>query len=123
MSTPLRVLVIDDYKDDADSLKTLLELWGYEAHAVYTGIDGLWDARLRRPDIVLVDERLPGALDGLGIAPMIRHELALTPPRIIVVTGFADDKVFQLAQESGVERVLTKPVDPSALEGLLRRAV
>jgi CheY-like chemotaxis protein len=120
MSTPLRVLVIDDNKDDADSLKTLLELWGYEAHAVYTGITGLWDARLRRPDIVLIDVRLPGALDGLGVARMMRRELALTPPRLIAVTGYADEKVFELAEESGVERVVTKPVDPPALERLLQ---
>jgi CheY-like chemotaxis protein len=123
MPTPPRVLVIDDNHDDADGLKTLLELWGYEAHAVYSGITGMWDAQFWRPDIVLVDVRLPGALDGLAVARMLQREPTTNGSRLIAITGYADDKVLEQAEESGVERVLTKPVDPSTLEGLLRPAV
>jgi CheY-like chemotaxis protein len=114
------VLVIDGNRDEADGLKSLLEGYGHEVHAVDSGIAGLWDARLRRPDIVLVDLRLPGALDGLAVARTIRRELALATLRLIAITGYADEKVFQQAQESGVEPVLTKPVDPPVLERLLQ---
>jgi CheY-like chemotaxis protein len=117
-----RVLVVDDNHDDADSLKILLGLWGHEAHAVYSAFAGLWAAKFLRPDIILVDVRLPGALDGLGVTRLLRREPATARLRFIAITGYPDEKILQLADESGVEHVLVKPVNPPVLERLLQGA-
>ncbi len=72
---PLRVLVIEDNRDSADSLRLLLEICGCEVSVAYTGPDGLAAAKAARPDLVLCDIGLPG-LSGYEIA----RELSAAPP-------------------------------------------
>jgi CheY-like chemotaxis protein len=116
---PLRVLVVDDNRDSADSLRLLLELRGFQAAAAYTGPDGLDAARQFRPDVVLCDLQLPG-LDGYAVAQALRQDPTTAHARLIALTGYGSPSDQKRCLEAGYERHLSKPVEPDELYRLLR---
>jgi CheY-like chemotaxis protein len=113
----LRVLVVDDNKDAADSLSRLLQLWG---HTVRTGYDELAVdvAPAFQPEAVLLDIGMP-RMDGHMMAREIRQRCSAKDVLIIAVTGFHDDAVRKRAQDAGFDHFLVKPVDTTALQKLL----
>jgi CheY-like chemotaxis protein len=114
---PLRVLVVEDNPDAAESLRILLELLGHEVRVARTGIEGVKLAQEWAPAVVLSDIGLPG-LDGFGVAEALRPSGA----RLIAITGYAGQDFRRRAYESGYEEVLIKPADPNVLVRLLAAA-
>ena len=78
MTRQVRVLVVEDNRDSAESLRMLLTTQGYEVVLAYTGNEGLEAARTGRPDVVICDVGLPG-MDGYAVAR--RFAWTLEPPR------------------------------------------
>ncbi len=115
---PLRILVIEDNRDSADSLKLLLELYGHEVAVAYSGPEGVQAARRRTPDVVLCDLGLPG-MSGYDVAAALRDEPAAAPVRLIALSGHGSDADQRRCREAGFELHMTKPVDPDALQELL----
>jgi CheY-like chemotaxis protein len=111
----LRVLVVDDNKDAADSLSRLIHLWG---HVVRTAYDesAINLVNEFQPEAVLLDIGMP-RMDGHTMAQRIRS--SLHDILIVAVTGFHDETVKKRAQEAGFDHYLVKPVDMAALEKLL----
>jgi CheY-like chemotaxis protein len=116
----LRILVVEDNRDAADSLKLVLELYGYDVAVAYTGPAGVERAREWRPDVIVCDLGLPG-LDGYGVARALRRDPATAGARMIAVTGYGGDEDRQKSREAGFDGHLTKPADPTALHDLLSR--
>ncbi len=114
----LRVLVVEDNRDAADSLKMLLILFGYDVSVAYTGPSGVEAAKEWVPDVVLCDIGLPG-LDGYGVARELRQNPATATTRMIAVTGYGGEEDRRRSQEAGFDAHLTKPADPTALQELL----
>ena len=114
----LRVLVIEDNRDAADSLKLLLDLFGHDVAVAYTGPAGVEAARGWLPDVVLCDIGLP-VLDGYGVARELRQHPATANTRMIAVTGYGSDEDCLKTREAGFDAHLTKPADPSAIQALL----
>ena len=112
----LRILVVDDNRDAADSLHLLLEFSGHQVAVAYSGHDGLQAAEQYRPDVVLCDIGLPG-LDGYGVARQLRDNPATAKARLIAVTAYGQDEDRRRSHEAGFEQHLVKPVDPDALHG------
>jgi PAS domain S-box-containing protein len=121
----LRILVIEDNLDAAESLRMLLELKGHEVDVVYAGQAGLDRARKVRPDLVLCDIGLPGGMDGYAVARALRGDEQLAGVVLIALTGYGQEEDRRRATEAGFDRHLTKPVDPADLtrflDGLLVR--
>ena len=117
----LRVLVVEDNRDAADSLKMLLEVFGYEVTVAYTGPSGVEAAKAWRPDAVVCDIGLPG-LDGYGVARALRRHPATAKARLIAVTGYGGEEDRRQSREAGFDAHLTKPADPTALQELLAQA-
>jgi len=115
---PLRVLVVEDHRDAADSLRILLEVSGYQVAVAYTGPDGVKAAAEYRPDVVVCDIGLPG-MDGYRVARALRANPATAAVRLIALTGYGQDEDRRRAREAGFDEHLTKPADPAALESLL----
>ena len=113
-----RILVVEDNRDAADTLRMLLELLGHEVRVAYTGPDGVRMAEEWRPAVVLSDIGLPG-LDGFGVARALRGNPATAQARLIAVTGYGSEDDRRLARESGFDHLLTKPADPGVLQQLL----
>src|SRR5207248_3107854 len=72
---PLRVVVVEDNRDAADSLRMLLQLLGHQVAVAYTGPDGVNVALAERPDVVVCDIGLPG-FDGYEVARRLRQQPA-----------------------------------------------
>jgi CheY-like chemotaxis protein len=113
-----RILVIEDQRDTAYSLRLLLELYGYEVTVAYSAPDGVSAAEQDPPDVVLCDIGLPG-LDGYEVARKLRSNPATAKARLIAVTAYSQDEDRQRSHEAGFELHLVKPVDPDALRRVL----
>jgi CheY-like chemotaxis protein len=114
----LRVLVIEDNVDAADSLRDYLELGGHEVLVAYTGPEGVEAAARFLPNIVVCDIGLPG-MSGWEVARAIRSGASGPPPRLIAITGYGTDEDRRRSTEAGFEVHLTKPIDVSVLDSLL----
>jgi signal transduction histidine kinase len=118
---PLRVLVVDDNADAADSLVALLEVLGHAAIVAHDGVDGLQAARTFLPDLVFLDIGLPG-MSGYEVAREIRRTPALQRVLLIALTGWGSQSDQEQSHEAGFDQHLTKPVSLEALEQALAAA-
>ena len=85
----LRVLVVDDNRDAADSLSMLVNLWGNDARAAYEGVAALEMMLVQQPDVVLLDLSMP-KMDGCQVARRLRQQTAFADTLLIAVTGWTD---------------------------------
>ncbi|MDB5308238.1 MAG: domain S-box-containing protein [Gemmataceae bacterium] len=106
-----RVLVVEDNRDGAESLRAILELAGHEATVAYDGVAGLEAARQVRPDVVLCDIGLPG-LDGYRVAQALRADRATAGARLVSVSGYGQEEDRRRSREAGFDHHLVKPVAP-----------
>jgi len=109
----LRILVVDDHPDAADSLAAMVRLWGHDACCAYDGSSALALAPGYGPDVVLLDVGLPG-IDGYELARRLRTPGAVRISRIIAVTGYAPDRARE--HDATVDGHMVKPIDPAKLE-------
>lgn len=117
---PLRILVVDDDHDNANSLVMLLGLYGHESQAAYDGLHAVSLAEAYRPDVIFMDLQMPG-LDGLSAAGRIRSESWGQGIVVCALTGHADDKSRIASLGAGCLYHLVKPLDPSILRNILDR--
>jgi PAS domain S-box-containing protein len=117
----LRVLVVDDNQDAAESLVALLGLLGHAARVAHDGPQGYRLAQEFRPDLVLMDIGLPG-MNGHEVARAIRHNPDLGNVVLIALTGWGASSDMAQSQEAGFDQHLTKPVSFEALEQALAAA-
>jgi two-component system, chemotaxis family, CheB/CheR fusion protein len=115
-----RVLIIDDNRDAADSLKDLLELHGNEVIVAYDGPSGLDAARKLVPEVLLCDVGLPG-MDGYEVAKRFREDAALQRVLLVALTGYAGPEDRRKAAEAGFAEHVAKPVDRATLQRILER--
>jgi PAS domain S-box-containing protein len=115
----LRVLIIEDNPDAAESLRLLLEAYGCEAVTASSGTAGVEAARETRPDVVLCDVGLP-LMNGYAVAEALRADAALHRTRLIALTGYGQEEHVRRAREAGFDAHLTKPADPERLIRYLR---
>ena len=115
---PLRVLLIEDNQDAADTLREALELSGLQVQVAGSGAAALDRARREPPDVVLCDIGLPG-MSGYEVARAFRGDSALASVHLVALTGYAGPDEQRLAAEAGFERHLAKPVNLVALGAVL----
>ena len=115
----LRVLVVDDNRDAADTLCLLVGMWGHTARAAYDGAAALEAARAFRPDCLFLDIGLP-RIDGYGLARQLRREPALEKARLVALTAYSSEDHARRIREAGFDHHLVKPADPKEVEGLLQ---
>jgi CheY-like chemotaxis protein len=113
-----RVLVVEDHRETADSLRELLELWGHQVAVVYTGPAGVEAARQLQPDVLLCDLGLPG-LDGYGVAAALRRGPDPLSIRMIAISAYGQEEYKIRSLESGFDLHMTKPIDFDHLKRLL----
>lgn len=115
----LRILVVDDNVDAAQSLALLLRAYGHEVvDVVHDGPSAVEAILSKKPSVVLLDIGLPG-LNGYEVAKRVRGQEAEPPPHLIAVTGYSQEADKRKAQEVGIGHYLVKPVDANRLQELL----
>ncbi|HEX3552883.1 MAG TPA: response regulator [Thermoanaerobaculia bacterium] len=114
----MKVLVIEDNRDAAETLSDLLGLFGHETEVALTGPAGLEVARSFQPDVVLCDIGLPG-MDGYIVARSLRAEPSTCDARLVALTGYGRESDRQRTREAGFDLHLVKPLEPLELKRLL----
>jgi len=114
---PLRVLVVDDNADAADSTALLLGQLGCEVRVAYRGATAIEEAGRFTPRLVLLDIGMPD-MDGLEVCRRLRALPCGAAAHVVALTGWGQDEDRQRSVSAGFDRHLVKPVDPEALIGL-----
>src|ERR1700677_4363762 len=114
----LRVLVVDDDRDGADTLGMVFEELGNEVHVMYGGAQALEHANTFRPDLMLIDLVMPH-IDGYGLVVRLRQNPAFAQTRFVAITGHVDEEHKSSAMKAGFNMVHFKPVTQSAIEAVL----
>jgi PAS domain S-box-containing protein len=118
LQSSLRILIVDDNQDGADSLAMMLQVLGNETRTAYDGQQGIEVAEEFRPDVILLDLRLP-KLNGYEACGRIREQPWAKGVVLIAVTGWGQEDDHRRSHEAGFDYHLVKPVDPQALMKLL----
>jgi signal transduction histidine kinase len=116
----LRVLVVDDNRDAAESLSMMLRLDGHEVRMAHDGTAALEVAGLFRPEVVLLDIGLPGT-SGYDVARQLLDR-GVRPLLLVAMTGYGTEEDRRRSQEVGFDHHLVKPVDPQVLREMLAQA-
>jgi PAS domain S-box-containing protein len=115
---PIKVLVVDDNEDAANTLHELLDLLGARASVAHEGLAALASFERDPPDAVLLDIGMPG-LDGYQVARLLRERHPRWPGALIALTGWGQESDRRKGKEAGFDHHLVKPVDVDALHRLL----
>jgi PAS domain S-box-containing protein len=114
----LRILIVDDSRDGANSLALLLRIMGNDTRTAYDGQEGVAVSGQFRPDVVLLDIGLP-KLNGYEACRRIREQPWGKDIVLIAVTGWGQEEDRRRSREAGFDHHMVKPVDPQALMKLL----
>jgi len=113
----MRILVVEDEQRMAAGLRAGLEAEGFAVDVASNGVDGLWLARERPPDAIVLDIMLPG-LNGYVICRTLRAEQIWTPILMLTAKDGEWDQVEAL--DTGADDYLTKPFSHAVLVARLR---
>ena len=118
----MKILIIEDEKLLADSLRTMLESKGFQVEAVYDGETGADYAELGIYDLLILDVMMPG-LNGYQVARKVRSQRLGTPILMLTAKSGLEDRIEGL--NAGADYYLTKPFDMrellACINALLRR--
>ena len=118
----MKILIVEDERLLADSLKTLLEKKGFQVETAYDGQSGAECASLGVYDLLILDVMMPG-LDGFALARRVRAQRCGVPILMLTARSALEDRVRGL--DAGADYDLTKPFDSrellACINALLRR--
>ena len=117
---PLRMLIVDDNEDAADSLAEVARSMGHHAEVAYSGFTAVQIASGGKFDLVMLDIGLP-EMDGYEVARRLRHLLD-RDSRIVAVTGYGAEEDRRRSREAGFDEHIVKPLMPETLVELFARA-
>jgi CheY-like chemotaxis protein len=114
----LKILVVDDSKEVADTCAMLIELSGHQVQIAYSGEDAFNKAESFRPQVILTDIGLPG-IDGYAFAQRVRSTAWGRTVVLVAITGWGEAQHHDQSVAAHFSHHLTKPVDPTTIESLL----
>jgi signal transduction histidine kinase len=117
---PFSILIVEDDHDARSNMEDILSLDSYAIESVSHCLPAIQAIERRHFDTVIVDWKLPDG-DGSQLIPIIKQELPDAP--VVVVTGMREFDTAVTALRNGAYDFLSKPINPDALRGLLRRIV
>ncbi|WP_244816559.1 PAS domain S-box protein [Caballeronia sp. Lep1P3] len=118
----LRVVVIDDNRDSADSLAMLLQMKGHEVRIAYRGREGIDVVRHFPPDLVFLDLALPD-IDGYSVLRAMRSKRIGGRAVVVAMTGFGQASDRERSEQAGFDAHLVKPVDMDNLDAVIELAI
>lgn len=117
----LRILVVDDLADAANSLARLLRHMGHELATAYDGPAALRKAETFCPQVVFLDIGLPG-LDGYEVAKRLRENAITQSACLIALSGYGQESDVAQARLAGFDQHLLKPINMEKVEEVLAAA-
>ena len=113
-----RVLVVDDYRDGAEMIASLLEAAGHEVRVAYDPSAAMSLAMTFRPQVAVLDVGLP-VMDGYVLGSELRALLGDPAPVLIALTGYGQERDRRQSEEAGFAFHLVKPIDRDRLLEIL----
>ena len=112
----INTLLVDDEIESTESIKNYLLKKGYNVDVAFTGEEALLKIKANKPDIVLLDIRLPG-MDGIIILKTIKDiDKSIV---VIMTSAIEDEKVIQEALKIGADGYIVKPFNMAKLEATI----
>lgn len=118
---PQTVLVVDNLADVRGLIGVLLERRGYRVAEAEGGEQAVEEARRVVPDLILMDLKMPGGMDGIAAAHAIHGDLGLRDVPIVAITADNTEFYKNKAREAGFSGYLVKPFEAGELESVLER--
>jgi CheY-like chemotaxis protein len=116
------ILIVDDDEAQVEALARRLEKQGYETLAAHLGRRGLALAKSERPDLVILDLRLPD-IDGLQVCERLADSPETCGIPIIVLSGMERPDIVRCSRAAGCTYFVRKPYDPNALLTLIQHSL
>ena len=120
--SPLRILIVDDLVDAADSLALLLKRRGHSVRTVYDGSAALSAAESFIPQVVVLDLAMP-KLDGYCLAERLRQQPGMQRACLIALSGYGRATDVEKSRQAGCDHHLLKPAGLAQLEAILSKLV
>ncbi|MEY3288823.1 MAG: hypothetical protein RLZZ419_1065 [Pseudomonadota bacterium] len=114
----LRILIVDDYVEAAESLMMVLKLEGHEIEMADCGMKAIEQAQIFQPHVVLLDIGLPDLSDH-EVAKQLRRLPETRDATLIALTGYGKPEDLELSESTGFNHYLLKPADFEQLSKLL----
>jgi DNA-binding response OmpR family regulator len=121
MGQKKRILIVDDERDIVKALMIRLQGAGYEVVTAYDGAQGIFMAHKEKPDIILLDIRMPAG-NGFSVAEKLKQSHSTSPIPIIFLTGSPERNSEEKAMTLGARFYIRKPYDPEELLDAIKRA-
>jgi len=116
-----RVLIIEDQSDIRKLIRMTLEFENCEIHEASNGVCGLQLASVVRPDFVLLDIMMPGAMDGLQVCSAIKSMPDLASVKVVLLTARGQVRDLEAGKKAGADEYLVKPFSPLELINTMER--
>jgi DNA-binding NarL/FixJ family response regulator len=121
MAKNIRILIVEDEVISAMYLQIQLKKMNYDiCKKVVTGEDAIRIALKEKPDVILIDIRLAGKMDGIKT---IKEINAFYKPLVIFMTGFQDEELFDKARVERPAGILTKPFEVEEIKKIIDSAL
>lgn len=111
-----KILVVDDYEPYRQLILDTLEFQGYELHEAVNGEEGWHKAQQIKPDLVLLDIMMPGALDGFQVCEKIKSDPTLKKKtHVVFLSSRNQQSDVEHGTWLGCDAYITKPFSPLQL--------
>jgi PAS domain S-box-containing protein len=119
--TPYKILIVEDERITAEAIKKLVQKVGYDVTAIVaSGKDAIKAVETDEPDLILMDIKLRGGMDGIEAASQIRKRFGMP---VIYLTAYSDKSVLERAKITGPYGYLVKPVFERDLHSNIEMAI
>jgi CheY-like chemotaxis protein len=116
--TKTKILVVEDERIIAMDIQDRLRKWGYDAFDIASsGEEALRKTKSLRPDLVLMDIKLQGEMDGIEAAKKIQAQFNIP---IIYLTAYADERTLARAEETQPSAIILKPFGEKVLQSTIQ---
>lgn len=115
---PRRVLIVDDYEPNLETLADLLRAQGHRVATASSGDSALQLVAGFSPEVVLLDLNMPG-MDGYAVAAHLQQQFGRGAMRIVALTGYGQEEDMARTKRAGFDAHLVKPVAMRSLEQVL----
>jgi len=122
MDEKKKILIVDDERDIVRALTIRLKASGYDVVAAFDGAQGVFMAHKEKPDLIILDIRMPAG-DGFSVAERLKRSTNTFTIPIIFLTGSPERNAEERATKVGARFYIKKPYDPEELLDAVRRAL
>jgi DNA-binding response OmpR family regulator len=122
MGQKKKILIVDDERDIVKGLMIRLQGAGYNIVTAFDGAQGVFMAHKEKPDLILLDIRMPAG-NGFSVAQRLKRSIHTFTIPVIFLTGSPEKNAEEKAMALGARFYIKKPYDPEELLDAIKRAL